>query len=214
MHFLFRDKHIYCIKDKKCRFYYKFFKNKNFLKPCYTHKLRQEFNIEDSYFSKMYFSKIIKTFDKKISDFNYRLLNNLLNNRNHLSKWKNISNLCPHCKECIETNKHLLFECQNVERIWKMVSEILKFEISWKAIVVGFYNETNRKTILLNNVISFIALRIYKYKMWCRLEATTESSAKISCHVKNSLNTFYFALKKSKYKQWKVDVFKKIVERL
>jgi hypothetical protein len=28
------------------------------------------------------------------------------------------------------------------------------------------------------------------------------------------LNTFYYALKRSKYKQWKVDVFKKIEERL
>ena len=214
LYFIFHEKHYFCITDRKCKFYYEIFKNKKFLKPCYLHKLKQEFNIQDSCFSKIYFSKIIKTFDKKIADFNYRLLNNLLNNRNYLSKWKNISNLCPHCKECVETNKHLLYECQNVKKIWKMVGEIVKFEVSWKVITVGFYNETNEKTILLNNLVSFIALRIYKYKMWCRIEETIESSDKISCHLKNSLNTFYFALKRSKYKQWKLDIFKKLGERL
>jgi hypothetical protein len=47
--------------------------------------------------------------------------------------------------------KHLLYEhdeCQNVKKIWKMVGEIVKFEVSWKVITVRLYNETNEKTIV------------------------------------------------------------------
>ena len=36
-------------------------------------------------------------------------------------------------------------------------------------IVLGFYNEVNSKTIRLNNVISFICYKIYKYKIKCSL---------------------------------------------
>ena len=47
------------------------------------------------------------------------MLNNLLNNSYYLSKWKDISNMCPYCNDCVETNKHLLYECQNVKEIIK-----------------------------------------------------------------------------------------------
>ena len=53
--------------------------------------------------------------------------------------------------------------------IWQVVSLYFNFEITWKIIVLGFYNEVNSKTIRLNNIISFVCYKIYKYKMRCRL---------------------------------------------
>ena len=51
--------------------------------------------------------------------------------------------------------------------------------------------------------------------MWCRVEEKNESSEGILCiNVKYSLNTFYSALKRSKYKLWKIDVFKNIADKL
>ena len=112
LYFLFPGNQYCCIKDKKCKFYYEILKNKKFVKPCHTYKLKLELQIVEPYFSNIYTVKIIKAFDKNISDFNYRMLKYLLNNRNYLSKWKDISNMCPYCKDCVETNKHLLYECQ------------------------------------------------------------------------------------------------------
>ena len=37
---------------------------------------------------------------------------------------------------------------------------------------------------------------------------------RLLCNVKYSLNTFYSALKRSKYKLWKIDVFKNIADKL
>ena len=53
--------------------------------------------------------------------------------------------------------------------IWQVISLYFNFEITWKIIVLGFYNEVNSKTIRLNNIISFVCYKIYKYKMKCRL---------------------------------------------
>ena len=58
--------------------------------------------------------------------------------------------------------------CMNVKMSKKY--GILKFDVSWKHIVVGFDHEMNEKAIKFTNLISFLALRIYKYKMRCRIE--------------------------------------------
>ena len=43
--------------------------------------------------------------------------------------------------------------------------------IKWKHIVVGFYCEENDKIKTLNLFSSFVAFRIYEYKMLCRLDS-------------------------------------------
>ena len=64
----------------------------------------------------------------------------------------------------------LQYEVQNVKEMWNVSNKILKFDVSWKHIVVGFYHKMNEQTIIFNNLISFLALRIYKYTIWCRIE--------------------------------------------
>ena len=46
--------------------------------------------------------------------------------------------------------------------------------------------EFNQNTNLLNNFISFIALKIYKYKMFCRIENIQETEASLINNVKNA----------------------------
>lgn len=92
-----------------------------------------------------------------------------------MSKWnKNITAKCKQCNE-IENSKHLIFDCVNVVKIWKVASECLNFDINWKHIVLGFYLEETQVTKLYNYFLSFIAYRIYKCKMYCRLENLPES---------------------------------------
>lgn len=101
-----------------------------------------------------------------------------------MSKWKkDISNQCVHCKQ-IENIKHLLFECNNVKNIWNTVSNLLSFKIQWKHIVVGFFYEKSDKTKSLNLLITYVAYRIYKQKMLCRLDSMNETECNIYNHVK------------------------------
>lgn len=76
---------------------------------------------------------------------------------------------CNICK-IIENIKYLLFECKNVEYIWRKLGFFLLFDIKWKYIILGFYLEYNDKIELLNLLIFFIVYKIYKYKMYCRIK--------------------------------------------
>ena len=62
----------------------------------------------------------------------------------------------------------------HVQYVWKMLSLVLSFDVQWKHVILGFYFEQNSKLCFLNTVISFLAFKIYKYKMYCRLQNKVE----------------------------------------
>lgn len=92
--------------------------------------------------------------------------------------------MCKICTEKIENSHHLIFECVNVQHTWKIVSNIFGFDVKWKHIVIGFYSVRNETTAMYNLLLSFVALKIYKYKMFCRLENIVETSEGIVCNLK------------------------------
>lgn len=100
------------------------------------------------------------------------MLHGVLNNNAYVSKWnKDVSPLCEiHVCKDEENITHLLYDCKIIKTILEKVSSFLKFDIAWKIIVLGFYNEISDKTLLLNNLIAFITFSMYKYKMKCRLK--------------------------------------------
>ena len=161
-------------------------------------RLNYIFNIEKSQWENIYKLQISYAYEKVVAEFNYKLLNGILNNNLIVSKWnKNISPKCEICN-CDDDIKHLLFECNLVENIWKIISDFLKFEISWKTLVIGFNREFNNKTIKLNNLLSFVCYRIYKYKMKCRVKYEVMSENNLRESLKHSLLTQNTVLKKAK----------------
>ena len=179
------------ISEITSKFLYEMFVRKKFHIPIYQSFLSRTLNIERSSWTSIYSCKIKQIFDKKVAEFNLKLLNNLLCNNIFLRKIKKSeTDLCQYCKEYSEDNEHLIFSCDNANHIWKLASKILKFEIQWKHILIGFYFEKNQKIVDLNNIISTIATIIYKYKMYCRLKDVEESKENISIHVKGSLKTY------------------------
>ena len=91
-------------------------------------------------------SKITEIKDKQLTEFNYKLLQNLVNNNKSVHKWnKNVSNQCPSFQTSEDT-KHLNFECRNVQLIQKNLEKYVKFNIKWKNIVLGFFH-VESKTI-------------------------------------------------------------------
>ena len=83
---------------------------------------------------------------KKIAEFNYKLINCLLNTNISVSKWnKDVSPLCELCNVS-EDSEHLLFSCTITSYLWEKIGILLKFNVSWKLIVLGFYVIYQRKT--------------------------------------------------------------------
>jgi hypothetical protein len=78
------------------------------------------------------------------------LLNGILSNNYFLSKInKNTTRMCKTCNNEIENSKHVIFECRNVQFIWKSVCNYIGFNIKWKHIVVGFFSVRNETTAVL-----------------------------------------------------------------
>lgn len=101
-----------------------------FTKPCYQTRLSKEFEIHDTeQWKNIYVSKIKDVEDKQLSDFNYRLLNNILCNNAYLLKWK--VDVKPECRICndLETSKLLIYKCKNVLLIWRLLREFLSFDV-------------------------------------------------------------------------------------
>lgn len=80
----------------------------------------------------------------------------------------------------------------------------MQLDIMWKHIIIGSHYENNSKVQFLNNIISNVAYRIYKFlKMLWRFEKKNETSQGLREHVKNYLvrdmNYITMFLKSSKY---------------
>lgn len=69
-------------------------------------------------------------YENDIAEFNYKLLNCIVNNNLAVSKWnENVSPLCDVCK-LVEDAQHLLFSCEMVNKIWKRVGTFLRLTIT------------------------------------------------------------------------------------
>merc|ERR1712074_223758 len=135
----------------------------------------------------------------------------LLNCNKQLNKWKpGQSNKCPSCFQT-ENIFHLLFSCDIVKNVWNTVQMCVNFDISWKIILVGFFHEINNKTIMYNNLISFIAFKIYKYKMYSRVKNERETAFGLQNYMKK--HTFlYFCTLKNTNTSFDCKIFEKISE--
>ena len=117
-----------------------------------------------------------------------------------VSKWKATVNMhCSNCSDMVENTEHLIFKCSNVSRIWNILGLTLKFDISWKHIVLGFYHIDSEYIDSLNFIISYIACRIYKYKIFCRVEMLEETEFNLYNHVQNNMKFLYSVLLKVKH---------------
>lgn len=85
----------------------------------------------------------------------------------------------------------MVFDCILVKNIWKKVSAILKINIAWKHLVLGFIYNGNQSNVVLNNVISFIACKNFKYKMKCKLIEDNVTNEGLILFLRSSLASFF-----------------------
>ncbi len=122
---------------------------------------QRDFNIEINW-SNVYMNQVWNIVDRKLAEFNYKLLCNIICTRNIISKWNHrINNKCPVCGQT-QTVKHLIFECDRVKNLWILIGSILKVNITYKHIVVG--NKAENDYIKSRNLLfSYVAYGVYKF---------------------------------------------------
>ena len=158
---LLENNKLHSLPLKKSNFYYCILVSKKSL-PNYMEKAwERDFNAELDWKS-IYINQIWKIEDKKLAEFNYKLLTNIICTRSLIAKWnRNITTQCQHCGER-QTIKHLLFECKRVNAIWMQIGQILNLNIRYKHIVIG--NKVENTFIKNRNlVISYISYGLYKF---------------------------------------------------
>ena len=94
---------------------------------------------------------------------------------------------------------------KNCNELWDQMGKCHFRVLHWKK---------NRKISLFNTIIPFVAYRIYKYKMWCRLENITETEINITNNLKNTLNTFCKVSKRNEIFNGKFEIVKIVKNRM
>lgn len=98
-----------------------------------------------------------------LKNFRFKMINNRLAYGQWLGKInKDINPNCDFCRKT-ENMQHMIFDCMSIKKIWNEISDIIKRKLNWSNILLGYYNEPNINTITINNIITQVALTIYKY---------------------------------------------------
>ncbi len=183
---------IYNLRNQKSNFYYPLLIDKKFIRNYMEHAWERDFNIPPNAWPSIYTHKVWKLVDRKLAEFNYKILCNILSNRALVSKWNNnIDNKCPFCDD-IQNTKHLLFECPRVNNIWVLIGSILQVNITYKHIVIG--NEPDSDFIKNRNLlISYIAYAIYKHWVQSENNIHNFNTSSLQSFIKKDLfsRTFY-----------------------
>ncbi len=157
------NNNIHSLKTQKSKFFYEILVKQKFI-PNYMEEVwHTDFDLIEPQWSTIYKSKIWDINDRKLAEFNYKVICNIIYTRSKLVKWnKQLSNKCVFCEQIQET-KHLLFDCPRVKNAWELIGSILNMSIKYKHIVLG--DTPNSSFIKSRNlVINYISYSIYK--MW------------------------------------------------
>ena len=121
--------------------------------------------------------------DRKLAEFNYKIINNILINKAYLSKWISETNAkCSFCNQK-EDIIHLLYDYSFNDHIWHIVGNCLQLNFTYKHVVLGY--SSKMKNINVNSInycITLISYLIYKY--WLKVLNTNK--------VKNKRNFYNF----------------------
>ncbi len=152
----------YCIKTQKSNFYYTLLIKRKFERNYMERFWGKTFNFEPCEWESIYNRKVWNVAEKKVAEFNYKLITNIVCTRSIISKWnRNVNNLCMLCNDKQDV-KHLLFTCSRVNNMWANIGAIIKLNIQYKHIIIGD-KESNSYIKSRNLLISYITYGIYKF---------------------------------------------------
>ena len=160
------------------------------------------YNVPNSkkFFSSVYESSVKNMPCKRLGEFNYKLLHNILSCGYVVNKWNiNVNKYCETCNE-IQTAEHLLFDCKIIKPIWEKTGNILKCKITWKNLLLGYpfgNMETEARRLILTIIMKCVhsiwsrnSENHYAYKT-AFFNSKIASSIKIYSEILNETNKNY-----------------------
>ena len=144
--------------DSKSKFFYTKLVGKKIVKPVVieTHWTNL-FGLNDVDFCTIYKNKISVIKDKKMAEFNMKILHNILPCNMNLYRWKKKpSDLCSMCN-VVEDIPHMLFHCAYAREIWDKINLSGNYVLSDTDVILG----SNLSTCEIL-IVTFISYHIYK----------------------------------------------------
>jgi hypothetical protein len=143
------------------------------------------------------FTRKVKLMQENIlSEFNYKILHNILPHGALVSKWDpNVSKLCDVCNE-EENIKHLLCSCKVAISIWNFISNVFDKRFTDKDILLGIHNDE-----IMNYILTVSSYVLYKYRIQSWETKYTRSSSGVIKMLKSEITNKYEIYKHRKKKQ-------------
>lgn len=114
--------------------------------------------IDENKLMTAFINKVMNIKEKKLSEFNFKVLHNILATKSLVSKWdSSITELCEICN-LKDDILHLLYNCLIAKKIWQIVTKLDNKVISNETVILGHPTDSN-----LNFIVTFVSFNLYKY---------------------------------------------------
>ena len=126
-------------------------------------------------------AKVVQTKEKKLKEFNFKLLHGILPCNKNLFRWKiRPCDICDVCQE-IQTIEHLLYDCSYVKPLWNIVDLVYGTKVNFIQIL-GLDELSN-----YGSVTTLICFQIYKEWLLLSLENKKRNSVIALEYFKNEI---------------------------
>ena len=144
-------------KDTKSKIFYRQLISSKVQIPTKEEKWKLRIGIDNVNFNHVYRKKIVSMFDRKIAEFNYKILQDILPCNVNLVKWRKSNNT--HCRLCNveETIEHLLYDCKFAKAIWAYFKDKTGINVNVEDVIFGNYLSE-----IQNVIVSITAYYIFK----------------------------------------------------
>ena len=209
--------HRYILCNQSSNAFYNMLKKRGQERNYMEMRLSQRFKFENTelVWSNIYKQKVIQMHDKKLAEFNFKVLHNIVACGSLIARWdKNINAKCDYCGH-EENTEHMLFNCARINNIWKSVSKALSTNITWKTLTCGFIQlEITKKVDFFNMIITRIMYSIFKINSKSKFENSAYNALNIRQLIRCELEYHKQILQCTKNGIYSVKLYDDIIKTL
>ena len=215
-HIMYKN-HMYELHKSKSKLYYEMISSKLYTRGHMESIYSRECGFENriNLWSKIYVQKICDIKIPKLSEFNFKLLHNIVPCGKILCKWqKDISEKCEYC-DTIESTKHMLYDCPHVSILWQIISEVANVNIKWKQILCGYPSyHVSKQITCLNYLTSIVIYAIFKVNSRCKFDKKSYRNVNLKDIVKQNIMYYTYILQQCNVNIEIRKLFVKICDKL
>ena len=153
------------------------------------------FGHNDMDFMQVYKKKIVKMCDRKLAEFNFKVIHNILPCNVNLVRWKKKD--IKQCSICgvDEDIVHLLFDCQFAKNIWHDLKYRTDIQVVAEDVIIG-----NNLSESHNILVTIIAYQIYKHWLLESFNGVKRQVCTLQSFIPDLKNKYDIYLCAKKYK--------------